>query len=273
MCDTESPAQSGIVVRPGLRFETMNVPSSPPFHLSVWALSDIGCVRENNEDAFAFDESLGVYVVCDGMGGLDSGEVASSRAVAAILSSFESTAQTDATVNSRLLMAIYAANRDVIEVAAVPPLKGMGTTAVAAALDGNRLLIANVGDSRAYLIDNGDCGQITIDHSYINELIRNGTLNVETAASADLEAIQSIITRAIGIEAEVEPDIFTVDLHPGAAVLLTTDGLTRHVQAQEIAAVFAAVEPNLVCASLIQLAKERGGHDNITCMLLVCLPA
>jgi protein phosphatase len=170
-------------------------------------------------------------------------------------------------------MAIYAANRDVIEVAAVPPLKGMGTTAVAAALDGNRLLIANVGDSRAYLIDNGDCGQITIDHSYINELIRNGTLNVETAASADLEAIQSIITRAIGIEAEVEPDIFTVDLHPGAAVLLTTDGLTRHVQAQEIAAVFAAVEPNLVCASLIQLAKERGGHDNITCMLLVCLPA
>jgi protein phosphatase len=251
----------------------MNAASPSPFHVEVWALSDIGCVRENNEDAFGFDESLGVFVVCDGMGGLDSGEVASSRAVAAVLSSFRSTAQTEATVSSRLLRAIYAANRDVIEAAAFPPLKGMGTTAVAAALDGNRMLIANVGDSRAYLIDRGECRQITIDHSYINELIRNGTLTAETAPSADLEAMQSIITRAIGIEAEVEPDIFTVDLHPGAAVLLATDGLTRHVQAREIAAIFAAVEPALVCAGLIQLAKERGGHDNITCMLLVCLPA
>jgi len=250
----------------------MTAPSSPPFRVEVWALSDIGCVRENNEDSFGFDESLGIHVVCDGMGGLDSGEVASSRAVAAILASFRSTAQTESTVSSRLSMAIYAANRDVFEAGRVPPPKGMGTTAVAAALDANQLLIANVGDSRAYLIDNGQCRQITIDHSYINELIQSGTLTAETAQSADLEAMQSIITRAIGIESEVEPDIYTVDLHPGVAVLLTTDGLTRHVQAEEIAAVFAAFEPSLVCASLIQLAKERGGYDNITCMLLVCLP-
>jgi len=251
----------------------MTAPFPPPFRVAVWALSDIGCLRENNEDSFGFDESLGIHVVCDGMGGLDSGEVASSRAVAAILASFRSTAQTEAPVASRLLMAIYAANRDVFEAGRIPPPKGMGTTAVTAALDANQLHIANVGDSRAYLIDNGQCRQITIDHSYINELIRNGTLTAETALSADLDAMQSIITRAVGIAAEVEPDIYTVDLHPGAAVLLTTDGLTRHVQAQEIAAVFAAFEPSLVCASLIQLAKERGGHDNITCMLLVCLAA
>ena len=251
----------------------MTAPFPPPFRVAVWALSDIGCLRENNEDSFGFDESLGIHVVCDGMGGLDSGEVASSRAVAAILASFRSTAQTEAPVASRLLMAIYAANRDVFEAGRIPPPKGMGTTAVTAALDANQLHIANVGDSRAYLIDNGQCRQITIDHSYINELIRNGTLTAETAHAADLDAMQSIITRAVGIAAEVEPDIYTVDLHPGAAVLLTTDGLTRHVQAQEIAAVFAAFEPSLVCASLIQLAKERGGHDNITCMLLVCLAA
>jgi serine/threonine protein phosphatase PrpC len=251
----------------------MNAPSFLPIHVEVWALSDIGCVRENNEDAFGLDEALGIYVVCDGMGGLDSGEVASSRTVAAILSSYRSSAQSEDTVDSRLLAAIYAANRDVIEAAAVPPLKGMGTTAVAAALDESHLLIANVGDSRAYLLDNGECGQVTIDHSYINELIRKGTLTAETVPSADLEAMQSIITRAIGIESEVEPDIFTVDLKPNAAVLLATDGLTRHVQAHEIAAVFAAVEPPLVCASLIELAKERGGHDNITCMLLVCKAA
>jgi protein phosphatase len=143
----------------------------------------------------------------------------------------------------------------------------MGTTAVAAALDANRLLIANVGDSRAYLIDNGQCRQISVDHSYINELIRNGSLTEETALSADLEAMQSIITRAVGIASEVEPDIYTVDLHPGTAVLLTTDGLTRYVEPHEIAAAFAAFEPSLVCTRLIQLAKERGGHDNITCLM------
>jgi serine/threonine protein phosphatase PrpC len=170
----------------------MNAPSSPPFHVAVCAMSDIGCVRENNEDSFGFDESLGIYVVCDGMGGLDCGEVASSRAVAAILASFKSTAQSKATVGSRLLMGMYAANRDVFDAGRIQPPKGMGTTAVAAALDETRMLIANVGDSRAYLVENGNCRQITVDHSYINELIRNGTLTEETAQSADLEAIQSI---------------------------------------------------------------------------------
>ena len=138
----------------------------------------------------------------------------------------------------------------------IPPPKGMGTTAVAAALDANQLIIANVGDSRAYLIDSGLCRQVTVDHSYINELIRNGTLTPETAQSADLEAMQSIITRALGITSEVEPDIYTVDLHPGAAVLLCTDGLTRHVQAQEIAAVFAALRPFARLRSL-DSARER----------------
>jgi protein phosphatase len=244
--------------------------ASPPFRIAVWALTDIGCVRENNEDAFSIDESVGIYVGCDGMGGLDSGEVASSRAVAAILESFRTSAQADATVSSRLITAIYAANRDVFEAGRVPPPKGMGTTAVAAAIDADQMLIANVGDSRAYFIENGKCRQITVDHSYINELIRNGTLTAETAQSADLEAMQSIITRAIGITSEVEPDIYTVDLRAGVVVLLCTDGLTRFVEADEIGSVVAAFEPSVVCARLIDLAKERGGHDNITCLLLVC---
>jgi len=243
-----------------------------PAKIHAAALSDTGLVRSNNEDSFAFDPDNDLYVVCDGMGGMAAGEVASKIACTTTIDVFAAQSP-GLPLDVRLSTAIHAANAAVFEASHHAAQHGMGTTLVAAAIAGSKLIIANVGDSRAYLIDNGDCGQITIDHSYINELIRNGTLNVETAASADLEAIQSIITRAIGIEAEVEPDIFTVDLHPGAAVLLTTDGLTRHVQAQEIAAVFAAVEPNLVCASLIQLAKERGGHDNITCMLLVCLPA
>ena len=249
----------------------MTAPFSLSFHVAVWAMSDVGLVRENNEDAFAFDESLRIYVGCDGMGGRDCGEEASSRAAAAILSSFRTSTQTEATVSARLQEAVEAANHDVFEAARRPP-RQMGTTAVAAAIDEENLLIANVGDSRAYLIDSGQCRQITIDHSYINELISNGMLTEDTARFADLEAMQSIITRAVGIASEVEPDIFTVDLHPGAAVLLTTDGLTRHVEDQEIAAVFAATEPALVCAQLIELANDRGGHDNITCLLLVCVP-
>ena len=104
----------------------------------------------------------------------------------------------------------------------------MGTTAVVAARDGNNLIIGNVGDSRAYIIQDGQCIQLTVDHSYVNELIRNGTLTIEDAQNADLQGMESIITRAVGVAAEVQPDFFSVDLKPGTAVLLATDGLTRY---------------------------------------------
>lgn len=240
----------------------------PPLHISVSALSDVGCVRTNNEDSFGYDEESGIYVVCDGMGGMASGEVASSLAATAIVKIFAASASSGLQVGARLLDAINSANSEVWESGQAPENRGMGTTAVAAALDGNRFVIGNVGDSRAYLVQGGQCIQITVDHSYLNELIRNGTLTQENAHKADLQGFQSVITRAVGVAAKVQPDFYSVDLQHGADVLLTTDGLTRHLQPQEIVTILEESPFESACANLIDLAKQRGGHDNITCILL-----
>jgi serine/threonine protein phosphatase PrpC len=265
-------------------FSSYNTPPGPtdsaqpetaptPLRIAVSALSDMGCVRTNNEDAFGYDESLGIFVVCDGMGGMASGEVASALAVSGIVNSYASTAASGAPVSTRLLLALTAANRDVWENGQIPENRGMGTTAVVAALEGARLIVGNVGDSRAYIIQDGQCVQLTIDHSYINELIRNGTLTIENAHNADLRGMESVITRAVGVAAEVQPDFFSVDLKPGTAVLLATDGLTRYFVQEEIASTLAASTFESACSTLIDLAKQRGGQDNITCILLVALSA
>ena len=250
-------------------------PAAAPhaMRIAVSALSDVGCVRTNNEDFFGYDDSLGIYVVCDGMVGMAAGEVASSRAVAAILQNYAASASSDAPVSTRLLYAINAANIDVWENGKVPANKGMGTTAVAAALDGDKLIFGNVGDSRAYVLQDGQCIQLTVDHSYVNELIRNGTLTIEDAQTADLKGMESVITRAVGVATDVQPDFFSVDLQPGTGVLLATDGLTRYLAAEEIATVLAASTFDTACANLIDLAKQRGGQDNITCILLLAQPA
>jgi len=239
-----------------------------PLHIAVSALSDMGCVRTNNEDSFGYDEQLGIFVVCDGMGGMASGEVASSLAVAAIVNTFAGSACSDYPVSARLLQAVQAANHDVWENGQTEENKGMGTTLVAAALEGDKLILGNVGDSRAYLLQADRCAQLTVDHSYVNELIRNGTLNIENAHNADLGGMESVITRAIGAAPDVEPDFYWVDLKPGTAVLLATDGLTRYLLQDEIATILHASPFDSACANLIDLAKQRGGHDNITCLLL-----
>jgi len=244
-----------------------------PLRLAVSALSDIGCVRTNNEDAYGYDESVSIYVVCDGMGGMASGEVASSHAVAAIVNSFADSAASGVPVSTRLLQAINIANADVWENGQIPENRGMGTTAVAAALDGDKLILGNVGDSRAYIVQGNQCVQLTVDHSYINELIHNGTLTIENAHNADLRGMESIITRAVGVAAEVQPDFYSVDLKPGTAVLLATDGLTRYLVPDEIAAILSTSPFESACSNLINLAKQRGGQDNITCILLAALPA
>jgi protein phosphatase len=168
---------------------------------------------------------------------------------------------------------LNAANLDVWENGQTAANRGMGTTVVAAALDGSKLILGNVGDSRAYILQGEQCIQLTVDHSYVNELIRSGTLTIETARTADLRGMESVITRAIGVAPEVQPDFFSVDLKPGTGILLATDGLTRYLAADEIAAVLAGSSFQAGCASLISLAKERGGQDNITCMLLLASSA
>jgi serine/threonine protein phosphatase PrpC len=250
---------------------------SPPDHLSdpenglrleVSVLSDVGCVRTNNEDFYGFDPDLGLYIVCDGMGGMAAGEIASALAVTILLQVFGSSATSGTTVSARLLQAITAANDAVWADGQLPEHKGMGTTLVAAARDRECLIIGNVGDSRAYILQSGQCQQLTVDHSYLNELIRTGAIAIENAHKANLNGMESVITRAIGASAQVQPDFFSVDLTPGTIVLLASDGLTRYLIQDEIGGILLESPFESAASHLIELAKTRGGQDNITCLLL-----
>ncbi len=241
--------------------------------LNFAAATDIGCKRGNNEDSFGYDAENHIYVVCDGMGGNAAGEVASGMAVRALIETFESqigesdNGDQPLPIEERLLYAIHEANRVVREAAeGNPELQTMGTTLVCACLEGTRMVVGNVGDSRAYLVRDGNCMQITLDHALLDEQVRSGLLTPEEAAASPL---QSVITRAVGIADTVEPDLFAVDLKVEDMLLLTTDGLTRYAKPADIAGI-ATNDMDLatICQGLIEHAKQGGGVDNITCMML-----
>jgi protein phosphatase len=228
----------------------------------------MGCVRTNNEDNFAYDPVNDLYVVCDGMGGMAAGEVASAIACGTVLQVFA--AQPPETpVLTKLALAIRKANDAVRESSQQNHEQhGMGTTLVAAVIEGNKAIVGNVGDSRAYLIQNAVCVQLTVDHSYINELVRNGTVKVEDIHSVNLKGLESVITRAIGAADMVDPDFFAVDLRENDALLLASDGLTRYVNSANINSMIDPQDLEGSCQRLVQAAKDAGGADNITCLLL-----
>jgi serine/threonine protein phosphatase PrpC len=234
------------------------------------AITDIGCMRSNNEDSYGYDAEQQIYVVCDGMGGTAAGEIASSIAVRALIETFglsNSDLDGNGPIEDRLMRAILEANRSVRKAgSANPELRSMGTTLVCVCLEGDRVVIGNVGDSRAYLIRNGVCSQVTLDHSLIEEEIRAGNMTPDMATTSNL---QSVITRAIGVADTVEPDLFEAKLQPRDMLLLASDGLTRYARAEEIGEM-ASKGSGLsnICQRLIDLAKQRGGEDNITCVLL-----
>jgi len=229
--------------------------------ITAAAQTDIGHVRKSNQDTFGVDEASQLYVVCDGMGGAAGGEVASGVAVHAFLASF------DGRNPDALCVAAAAANDAVLARAKVEPaLRGMGSTLVAAHVDGSLLRLVNVGDSRAYLVRGGKCRQLTEDHSYVQEQVRAGLM---TVAVAEASPLQSVITRAVGADEALEPDCSAVELRVGDVVLLTSDGLTRHVSDAEIASIAGeGIGLEERCAVLVELAKVNGGSDNITCVLL-----
>ncbi|HEY5329677.1 MAG TPA: protein phosphatase 2C domain-containing protein [Acidobacteriaceae bacterium] len=236
-------------------------------NIQVAALSDVGCVRTNNEDNFGYDPVADLYVVCDGMGGMAAGEVASAIACGTVIDTFAAQ-PLETPIEVRLSLAIRAANDAVCHSGQLAEHKGMGTTLVCAAVHGAKVLIGNVGDSRCYLFQNGACMQVTIDHSYVNELVRAGTIKIEDIPNLDLDQFASVITRAIGASHDVEPDFFVIDLHPGDAILLASDGLTRYVEGASIAELVDPADLQGSCQKLIDQAKAAGGADNITCILL-----
>ena len=248
----------------------MTVPSELNFDFA--AITDIGCERLNNEDSYGYDAEQNLYVVCDGMGGRAAGEVASGMAVRTLIESFASSGAMQSEgepmpIPNRLMQAILDANHAVREAGAQNPnLLSMGTTLVCACLDGGRAVFGNVGDSRAYLVREGHCLQVTQDHSLLAEALRAGEISIAAAATSNL---QSMITRAIGAEDVVDPDLYGAELQLGDILLLASDGLTRYVQPDEIENIVRTGDDlKASCQEFIDIAKQRGGVDNITCILL-----
>jgi PPM family protein phosphatase len=228
--------------------------------------TDAGRVRPDNQDAYVVGDAL--FAVCDGVGGHRGGQVASRTAIDALTESFETP-----TLDG-LVSAVLEANAKVWEQAqADPDLRGMASTLTAIAVIGDdsdetgaRLAVANVGDSRAYLVRDGELGQISEDHSLVEELVREGRL---TRAEADVHPQRSLITRALGLEAEVTVDGWEIIPYEGDRYLLCSDGLTNEVSEDRIAATLRRLaDPTEAARELVRLAKEAGGHDNITVVVV-----
>lgn len=241
--------------------------------------TDIGVVRTNNEDNFGFDLRRGIFIVCDGMGGAAAGEVASKIAVDTVLAYFTSDpGRGESPVLGRrfegvseqaagLANAIQLANQAIQEeVAHNPNRAGMGSTIVAVCLNGNLFSIANVGDSRIYLVRGGGIQQLTSDHSLVMEQVRRGLMTVEEAEKSEM---QNVIVRALGSEDSVEPDLEDHEFAPGDVLLLCSDGMSRYVKEEKMLEVVSnAVSLNQACDELIEAAKSGGSDDNITCLLV-----
>ena len=242
-------------------------------------VTDLGRVRTNNEDCFRIVESLNLFVLADGMGGEAHGEVASALAVETIVKScMEPEGDSGAALlgnseptwsekTKRLTSAVHQANKNIYDSAeANPDQRGMGATLTAAWIDGSKMSIAHVGDSRAYLLRSGNLQQLTSDHSLVAEQVRRGIL---TAAEAEESEMQSVLLRALGALPDIEVDTEEHILFARNILMLCCDGLTRMVTEPEIAGTLQAeIDPTKAAEKLIALANERGGVDNITVIVV-----
>lgn len=241
--------------------------------------SDTGRVRENNEDSLRLDPELNLFVVCDGMGGQASGEVASRLAAETIVAHCRD-AETNPALPlvgeridgasksaNRLASAIRLANRAVHQAAQENEEQtGMGATVVAVQFTDERMIVAHVGDSRAYRMRNGELELLTQDHSFIAEQVRHGLMTAEEASQSKL---QNVLLRALGIEPDVEVEISEELLMEGDTVLLCSDGLTHELSDEQITgALCDADEAQEAASRLVELANQAGGGDNITVIVL-----
>lgn len=235
-------------------------------HYSAAAVSDRGRKRPSNEDAFGYSVEHGVYVVCDGMGGAAAGEVASSLAVDEVMRQLTERNH-DETLQSAVERAVSNANEAIfIRAQGNARFNGMGTTLVALVAEESNVQILNVGDSRCYLQREGRLEQITLDHSLVEEQVRLGRMS---QAEARRSPLRNVITRALGTQNRVTPDIFHFEARPGDIFLLCSDGLTREVADAKIEAILASGAPiESLCKQLVVAANQAGGGDNITCVLV-----
>lgn len=241
--------------------------------MKAWGLTDVGMVREVNQDTFRAEldpqSDRGLFLVCDGMGGANAGEVASGMAADALLQAMGDlwrTGRPDG-LKKRLRQAYDQVNQAVYDAAQDnEDYSGMGTTMVCALCGENQALVGNVGDSRAYVLDDAGLRQVTEDHSLVTELMKRGNLTLEEARR---HPSRNVITRAIGADATVQCDLFVEKLKPGQFLLLCSDGLIREVAEPEIYyEVFQSGKPEGACQRLVDMAKSRGARDNVTVVLI-----
>ena len=240
--------------------------------MRVFSKSDVGLVRKSNEDACrcgTFSDHAGWAVVCDGMGGVNGGNVASSVAVEnisqAILSGYREGMDGEQ-IREMIASAISGANGTVHSLAgADASLAGMGTTVVAVILANGTAHVAHAGDSRAYLISHEDIRQLTTDHSMVQEMVEKGDL---TAQEAKTHPQKNIITRALGVESSIRVDFSEIPVGGGDRLLICTDGLTNYLDEDQIFRFSQELGAQELTERLVALAKSAGGGDNITVVVL-----
>ncbi len=238
-------------------------------NLRTAAVSDVGLRRRTNEDCYALAPDLGLYLVADGMGGHSAGQVASALAARASVGALRTLVDASASLTEKLRYLVAAANREILATAqAQPELAGMGTTLVALLAGPERIALAHVGDSRAYLVRGGRIRQLTDDHSLVAELVRRRQI---TESAARGHPHRHVLTRALGIRRTVEADLAELTPAVGDSFVLCSDGLTGLVHDDEIAkAIETDRSPDAICSSLVDLANDRGGDDNITVLIVRC---
>jgi protein phosphatase len=242
-------------------------------------LSDVGRKRKSNEDSFHIDSERGLFIVADGMGGHVAGEVASRLAVDTI-QEFLRMSEADSEITwpfefdeslssggNRIHAAIQLANREIVRHMQVKEdTRGMGTTVVTAVVADDSCFIGHVGDSRAYLIRDGQMSQLTRDHTFVNEQVEKGFMS---RAEAERHPARNILTRAVGSAEDLHVDLSETRLQPGDRILLCSDGLSCMVEDPSILRVVQE-HPDLeeACRGLVALANENGGWDNVTAVLI-----
>jgi protein phosphatase len=236
-----------------------------------WPVTDVGRKREHNEDSYLCNDQLGLYAVADGMGGHLGGERASRMAVevlerevqARLLPGHERTA---AEVAEALRDSTALASRAIFESAQEDPqFAGMGTTLTSLCFQGSTLTVCHVGDSRAFLYRDGRARQLTEDHSWIQEQVRAGLLSPDDAL---VSRFRNIITRSVGFEPTVSPDVISMPVETGDCFIICSDGLSNYVSTEELGRVLSGHFYAEAGAALIDIANERGGDDNISCVIV-----
>lgn len=239
--------------------------------MKICGMTDIGCHRRDNQDSYAFRELNGgcaLLVVCDGMGGAQAGSVASSVAVEAFAAAVEAAGLPEGRSRRGELLAsaCRGANEEVYRLSQTrPEYEGMGTTLVAALVLPGSACLVHVGDSRAYILENNAIRQVTVDHSFVQMLVDRGEI---TPDQARVHPQKNLITRALGVDQQVDCDVTRLEPGEGSRLLLCSDGLTNVLEDGTILDLSGREEePENLCRALVELTVERGAPDNVTVVL------